>query len=517
MAANITPLSKALRPLPEKFHGLTDTEACYRERNLDLISNPETFNRFKIRSQVIKEIRHFYEDLDFLEIESAILEAQAGGAMARTFHTHHNALDHEFVLRIALELQHKIVCSGGLERVFEIGKCFRNEGSDPSHLQEFTMIEWYAAYADIEQNKEWTESMLKQICNNVLGTTEITVLDKEDQPHVIDFGKPFASVRFPELLKTHADLDMLTATDEEVIVKAHEVGVDTVEGVGRANLLDDIYKKTARPKIMQPTFVLDYPEDLKPLAAPNGDGTASCFQLLIAGWEIVNAYGELIDPAVQRELLERQASAKAAGDDEAMDIDERFLKAMEHGFPPMTGFGMGIDRLVALLTAQPNLRDVVLFPTMRSETSDQPNNRPSDQTNVAVAVINESLVEANWQALNSVGHLCAAFGAREGKRLFDQDTIITKDGESIKLNTEQAIMIKSGDSNSSLLKLSQTAKAAGLQVAEFTREMLETSDDAKVIALTKEKDLADIDFYGVLVYGKKSTVDKMTAEFPLYK
>lgn len=367
MAVEIHPLSKALRPLPEKWHGLTDQEACYRERNLDLITNADTLERFKIRSAVIREIRHFYEDLGFLEIETATLEAQAGGAMARTFSTHHNALDHDFVLRIAMELPHKIVCSGGIERLFEIGKCFRNEGSDPSHLQEFTMIEWYAAYAGIEENKRWTEAMLKQICENVLGTTKVTVLDKEDQPQVIDFGKPFAEVRFPDLLVEHAKLDMHTASDQEVQAKAKEVGVEHIDGVSRANLLDDIYKKTARPKLIQPTFVLDYPEDLKPLAAPNGDGTASCFQLLIAGWEIVNAYGELIDPQVQRELLERQAAAKEAGDDEAMEVDERFLKAMEHGFPPMTGFGMGIDRLVALLTAQPNLRDVVLFPTMRPE------------------------------------------------------------------------------------------------------------------------------------------------------
>jgi len=214
--------------------------------------------------------------------------------------------------------------------------------------------------------------MLKQICHNVLGTTQVTVLDKDDQAQVIDFGKSFAEVRFPDLLVEHAGIDMMKASDEEVINKAKEVGVEHIDGVGRANLLDDIYKKTARPKLIQPTFVLDYPEDLKPLAAPNGDGTASCFQLLIAGWEIVNAYGELIDPQVQRDLLERQSKAKAAGDDEAMEIDERFLKAMEHGFPPMTGFGMGIDRLVALLTAQPNLRDVVLFPTMRPEGSSHP-------------------------------------------------------------------------------------------------------------------------------------------------
>ncbi len=317
MALRVTPLSKSLRPLPEKWHGLSDKEACYRERNLDLISNKDTFERFCIRSKVVKAIRDFYEARDFMEVETSILTPQAGGAMAKTFETHHNALDHDFHLRIALELPLKIVCSGGIERVFEIGKCFRNEGTDPSHLQEFTMLEWYAAYVSFEQNLEWNETMLREIAQQVFGKTKFTVKDKFDTEHEIDFAKPFAKRKFADLLKEFADFDMFSATDDEVRAKATEVGVDQIEGVGRANLLDDIYKKTARPLLIEPTFVLDYPEDLKPLAAPNGDGTASCFQVLIAGWEVINAYGELIDPQIQRALLEKQAGFRAGGDDDA--------------------------------------------------------------------------------------------------------------------------------------------------------------------------------------------------------
>ncbi len=367
MAAKVTPLSKSLRPLPEKWHGLTNVESCYRERNLDLISNQDSFERFKIRSQVIKAVRDFYEERDFMEVETSVLTPQAGGAMAKTFQTHHNALDHDFHLRIALELPLKIVCSGGFERVFEIGKCFRNEGTDPSHLQEFTMLEWYAAYVSFEQNMDWNETMLREIAEKVFGKTTFTVKDKNEVEHEIDFAKPFPRLKFSDLLKDYANFDMFSATDDEVRAKAKEVGVEKIEGVGRANLLDDIYKKTARPNLIQPCFVLDYPEDLKPLAAPNGDGTASCFQVLIAGWEVINAYGELIDPQVQRALLEKQADFKAGGDEEAMEVDEVFLKAMEHGFPPMAGQGMGIDRIVTLLTGQDNLRDVVLFPTMKPE------------------------------------------------------------------------------------------------------------------------------------------------------
>lgn len=368
LAVKIVPLSKALRALPEKWHGLQDKEACYRERNIDLMTNKETFERFKQRSKVVTEIRNYFTEKDFIEVETRVMQAQAGGAMAKVFSTHHNALDHEFVLRISLELELKMVCSGGFERVFEIGKNFRNEGIDPSHLQEFTMLEWYAAYETLETNMEWTEELLKRICKTVFGKNIFTILDKDEKPVEVDFGKKFEKASFPELLKKHAGIDMFKATDKEVVEVAKKLGVKKVEGVGRANLLDDIYKKTARPKLINPTFVFDYPEDLKPLARPKGDGTAEVFQLLVGGWEIVNSYGELIDPLVQRALLERQSSAKKAGDEEAMELDEVFMKAMEHGFPPMTGSGIGIDRLLCLLSGQSNLRDVVLFPTMKPKT-----------------------------------------------------------------------------------------------------------------------------------------------------
>lgn len=518
MAVEVTPLSKALRPLPEKWHGLSDKEACYRERNLDLISNEDTFERFKVRSQVVKEVRSFYENLGFMEVETPMLQAQAGGAMAKTFETHHNALDHNFHLRIALELPLKIVCSGGFERVFEIGKCFRNEGTDPSHLQEFTMLEWYAAYVSFEQNLEWNETMLRQIAQNVFGKTTFMVADKNEVEHEIDFAKPFPRHKFADLLKQYADFDMFAASDDEVRAKAKAVGVEQIEGVGRANLLDDIYKKTARPQLIQPCFVLDYPEDLKPLAAPNGDGTASCFQVLIAGWEVINAYGELIDPQVQRALLEKQADFKAGGDDEAMEVDEVFLKAMEQGFPPMAGQGMGIDRIVTLLTGQDNLRDVVLFPTMRPDGVSNDECRASNKdTNLAVAIVNTEVIDEDWQALNSVGHLCAAFGARKGKELFWQDELATKDGHTIKMNTTQAIMIKETSGNDRLRQVLEAAGNQGLHVAEFTHEMLVTSDDAKVASMTAEKNWKEIDWFGILVFGKKSAVEALTKDFELLK
>ncbi len=370
LVQNFTPLAKTLRPLPEKWAGLSDREACYRERNLDLVSNRETFERFKLRSAIIREIRDFFHQKDFMEIETRILQPQAGGAMAKVFETHHNALDHDFVLRISLELDLKMAVGGGLERVFEIGKNFRNEGIDPSHLQEFTMIEWYAAYQDLNTNMDWTEEMIRTILQNTLQKTTVEIVRENGEKITVDFAQKIPRKKFADLLQEYAGVDMFKisrAELETLVVKKYGMSGAEAAKTSRGNLLDHIYKQTARPNLLQPVFVTDYPSELKPLARPNGDGTAECAQLLVAGWEITNAYGELVDPRIQRKLLEDQAAAKAQGDEETMDIDEVFLSAMEHGFPPMTGFGMGIDRFVALITQQPNLKDVVLFPLMRPE------------------------------------------------------------------------------------------------------------------------------------------------------
>jgi len=266
--------------------------------------------------------------------------------------------------------------------------------------------------------------------------------------------------------------------------------------------------------LMQPTFVMDYPSELKPLARPKKDGSADCYQLLVAGWEIVNSYGELIDPQVQRKLLEDQAKAKAAGDKEAMDMNEEFITAMEHGFPPMTGFGMGIDRFIALITQQPNLRDVVLFPLMRPEhTGIGP--QKAKETMLAVAVINSEAKLERWQELNSIGHLTAAFGAREGKKMFEFDSVQTQDKEEIALNIQHAIMIKSGKGKS-LKQLREKAIKAKLCISEFTREMMETTDDKKVQSITADKKLSDVEHLGVLVYGPKKVIESLTKEFELF-
>lgn len=362
-------LTKALLPLPDKWNGIQDEELKIRQRYLDMATNDEVYNRFVIRSKTISYIRNFLDSKNFLEIETPILENQAGGAMARTFNTYHNDYQMPMVMRIAVELNHKITTAGGMQRVYEFAKTFRNEGSDPTHLQEFTMLEWYAAYESLETNMQWTEDMLRGVAKEVAKKSVFTVYDKNGDGVEVDFEKEWPRVRFPDLLKEYAQFDMFTATDEDIKNEAIKWGMDKDEAAktGKGNLLDHIFKKSARVKIIHPTFVLDYPSDLKPLAQQNGDGTAHVYQLIIGGAELNNAYAELVDPLIQRSLLEAQAQAKAGGDEEAMEVDERFLTAMEHGMPPMTGFGMGIDRLVAILTDQKNIRDVVLFPILKPE------------------------------------------------------------------------------------------------------------------------------------------------------
>lgn len=359
--------TKALLPLPDKWHGLQDIEETYRKRYLDILMDKEVYNRFVARSRIIKYIRNYFDNKNFLEVETPILQNEAGGAMAKTFNTHHNDYDMDMALRIALELEHKMLMVGGYERVYEMGKTFRNEGSDPTHLQEFTMLEWYAAYESLDTNMKWTEELIKSIAKDLMGKNIYKVYDNDGNSVDVDLDTEWSRITFGELLKKDADIDIENITEDEARLEAIKWGVkeEEVKKLGRGNLLDKIYKKCSRDKIINPTFVTDFPGDLKPLAQQNENGTAKVCQLIIAGAEITNQYAELVDPSIQRELLVAQSKAKKGGDEEAMEVSEAFLTAMEHGMPPMTGFGMGIDRLVAIFTEQKNLRDVIFFPIMK--------------------------------------------------------------------------------------------------------------------------------------------------------
>jgi lysyl-tRNA synthetase class 2 len=370
-AEKVTFLGKTLRPLPEKWHGVSDQETCYRQRYLDLIMNQDTMERFRLRSRVVRAIRKFLESHQFEEVETPVLQTKASGATARPFFSHHNALDMPVTLRIAPETWLKRLIVGGMDRVYEFARCFRNEGMDPSHLQDFTMLEFYAAWWNYEDNMRFTEKLIQSVVQEINGS-----LTLELKGRTVDFSGSWPRVSFRDLLLKDAGIDItVDNTAPKLLARMKDQGIFLegvpVETLGFGNLVDQLYKKVSRPKLLGPMFLVEHPIELSPLARRNDkdETLTDRFQVVVRSWEIVNAYSELVDPIDQRQRLDSQASLKEAGDLEAMELDEEYLLAMEYGMPPISGFGMGIDRLVCLLTNQDNLRDVVLFPLMKPLSS----------------------------------------------------------------------------------------------------------------------------------------------------
>ena len=363
-AEEMTLLSKSLQILPEKFHGLTDTDTRYRQRYVDLIMNQESKDVFVKRSQIIKEIRKFLDGRDFIEVETPMLVSNAGGAAARPFETHYNALNEDVKLRISLELYLKRLIVGGLERVYEIGRVFRNEGVDTRHNPEFTLMELYQAYTDYEGMMELTESMFRYLAETVCGGTKISYQGTE-----IDLGKPFARLTMTDAVKKYAGIDFdQVADDEEAKRLAEEHHVEYEERHKKGDILNLFFEEYCEHELVQPTFIMDHPIEISPLTKkkPEDPNKVERFELFINGWEMCNAYSELNDPIDQRERFAAQDANAAAGDDEAEHTDEDFLNALEIGMPPTGGIGYGIDRLVMLLTDSAAIRDVLLFPTMKS-------------------------------------------------------------------------------------------------------------------------------------------------------
>ena len=363
-ASEVTLLSKSLQILPEKFHGLTDTDTRYRQRYVDLIMNQESKQTFIKRSQIIKEIRNFLAGRDFMEVETPMLVSNAGGAAARPFETHYNALNEDVKLRISLELYLKRLIVGGLERVYEIGRVFRNEGVDTRHNPEFTLMELYQAYTDYEGMMELTESMFRYLAEKVCGTTKITYNGIE-----IDLGKPFERLTMNDAIKKYAGIDFDTVADDEAAkALAREHHIEFEERHTKGDIINLFFEEFCEKELIQPTFIMDHPVAISPLTKkkPSDPTKVERFELFINTWEMCNAYSELNDPIDQRERFAAQDAAFEAGDEEANHTDEDFLNALEIGMPPTGGIGYGIDRLVMLLTDSPAIRDVLLFPTMKS-------------------------------------------------------------------------------------------------------------------------------------------------------
>ena len=393
-ATDVILLSKSLKPLPEKFHGLTDTDTRYRQRYVDLIMNEDVKDTFVKRSKIITAIRKFLDGQGFMEVETPMLVSNAGGAAARPFNTHFNALNEDVKLRISLELYLKRLIVGGLERVYEIGRVFRNEGVDTRHNPEFTLMELYQAYTDYHGMMDLTENMFRYLAEQVCGTTTIPYAEA-----MIDLGKPFERITMVEAIKKYSGIDFDSIeTTEEAKALAKEKGIEFEERHSRGDIINLFFEEFVEEKLIQPTFVMDHPIEVSPLTKkkPSDPRYVERFELFIYGREMANAYSELNDPIDQRERFQAQEEAFAAGDEEANHTDEDFLNALEIGMPPTGGIGYGIDRLVMLLTNSPAIRDVLLFPTMKS--LDKPanaGNEESSDSNTGFFTPNEKIDFSN--------------------------------------------------------------------------------------------------------------------------
>lgn len=366
-------LSKAIRPLPEKFHGLSDQEDLYRKRYLDMTMNPETYARFLFKSKFYEVLRDFYRSEGFTEIQTPILDNAASGAAARPFVTHHNDFDTDVYLRIAFETSLKKATVGRFEKVFEIGQDFRNEGSDPSHVQEFTQVEHYAVYRNYEDNMRFTEKMFDYLFEKLGLAKQLKVKDKDWIEKIVDFTTPWERIDYTQGVNQASGLDISQygiddADRLRADIQAKGISFEWMEKMGTTTLIDYLYKKVLRPKIIGPAFIYNYPVIMQPLAriSDGDENIVEQFQLLVNGWEICKAYSELVDPLLQQANFDKQAEAAAKGDDEATSGDEAFVEAMEYGMPPQSGFGMGLERILAILTEQDNLRDVIMFPLMKA-------------------------------------------------------------------------------------------------------------------------------------------------------
>ena len=362
-ATKVTLLSKSLMPLPEKYHGLTNTDLRYRQRYVDLIMNPEVKDTFIKRSKIISTIRRFLDDQGFMEVETPILVSNAGGAAARPFFTHFNALDEDLKLRISLELYLKRLIVGGLEKVYEIGRVFRNEGMDTRHNPEFTLMELYQAYTDYNGMMDLTERMFRHIAKEVTGSEQVAYGE-----HMIDFSKPFERITMIDAVKKYTDVDWNEVKDiEEAKAIADKLNVEYEDRHGKGDILNLIFEEYVEKHLIQPVFIMDHPIEISPLTKkkPGNPEYVERFEMFINGWEMCNAYSELNDPIDQRERFKAQEALLAKGDEEANTTDEDFLNALEIGMPPTGGIGYGIDRLTMIMTNAPSIRNVILFPTMK--------------------------------------------------------------------------------------------------------------------------------------------------------
>jgi lysyl-tRNA synthetase, class II len=499
-------LTKSLRPLPEK---LDDIEQIYRQRYMDMRLNPEVREMFRRKSRFWSSTRQFMVDNSFTELQAPTMEETTGGAEASPFVTHHNALDEDYFLRISSELHLKRYIVGGFEKVFDIDKNFRNEGIDDEHLQEFTQMEFYWAYASDIELMDYCEKLIKYVINETFGSM---ILQKDAKD--IDWAKPWPRIPYYEFIEQYSGIKLQEYdTVEKLQELATKLGVHFEDFASKGRLIDQIYKKVARPKCIEPIWLTHIPVELSPLAKrdPKNPSLTLRSHLLAYGSELSNGFSELNDPIDQLNRFVEQQQYRDGGDDEAMMIDYDYVHALEIGMPPTAGFAYS-ERLFSVLSQKP-IRETTAFPLMKRKEVAVAGK--SKKTMVAHCVLLDTPEVPNWSKLNAAAHLSASFASREGKKLIHIDSAKTTDGETIPMNIQHAIVMKSTDTKSNLIALKKAADNLGLIVTCFTEEMRSSSSDDKVRAKQEVKSIDEIGFLGILVFGEKSKVESITNKFQL--
>lgn len=502
-------LAKSIQQIPDEWYGLKDEDERYRKRYIDLILNKETADRVRRRSKFWNTIRAYLLERGFIEVETPVLETTTGGAEAEPFKTHHNALDIDVYLRISAgELWQKRLMVAGLPKVFEIGRIFRNEGMSAEHLQDYTQIEFYEAYKDYEAGMVMLTDLYRTIADQVYGTRIFKIKNFE-----VDLGKEWVRYDFCTLMQDAYGFDPRDVQEKTdmLIELLRKEGIPVPEVPEAGRMVDLLWKKV-RKTIAGPGFLINVPVYLEPLAKKSAKDprVVERFQIMMAGSEVGKGFSELNDPIDQAERFAHQQALRDAGDSEAQMPDAEFVEALEYGMPPAFGFGIS-ERLFSFLEGV-SVREGQIFPLMRPRDAGTPK---KEERKVAVAVVRKDGLEP-WQILNTVGHLTAALGVREGKQLQYTDHVTTKDAHQIPLNIQHAIVLKEAATSVALEKLLEAAQQQKLQVTAFTRQMLETTNDKKILEQTKAMPISDVEFLGVLVFGPASAVDDLTKEFPRY-
>lgn len=501
-------LAKSLQPVPDQWYGIKDEDERYRKRYLDILMSSEVADRIRRRSLFWNTIRRYLLDRDFVEVETPVLETATGGAEARPFITHHNALDIDVFLRISAgELWQKRLMVAGLPKVFEIGRIFRNEGMSFEHLQDYTQLEYYEAFKDYQQGMEMITDLYRTIADAVYGTRVFTIRD-----HTVDLDAEWERYDYCALIQKEFGIDPLATDAESVaqVLTAKGIAYDA-EGFNLERGIDLLWKYI-RKSLAGPGFLINVPAYLEPLAkrSRNDDRVVERFQVLMAGSEMGKGFSELNDPVDQAGRFAHQQSLRDQGDEEAQMNDASYVEALEYGMPPSFGFGVS-ERLFSFLEGV-SVREGQIFPLMRPKDHVVASTK---ERKIAVAVVHKEGLEG-WQVLNTVAHLAAELGIREGRSLLTQDSLTTADGAKIPLNIRHAILIKETPVASELHKLLVEAQQQGIQVGAFTREMIETTNDKKIIEATAQKNFSDVELLGVLVFGTAAEIEALTKDFVLY-